>query len=213
MFISMRSPMKLKLHVRDGVVLLFVAVLSSRSGAQLVETARILTPKTKDLGAIIDEKIGKGPKGSDGTKSQPAAHSKPAAATSPPRALPDTFSSDSEDPASILDINVDVLTRFSAALAIENAKREDTKNPQTRARYDSIGAAAGGFTPRQYFVLKARLRPFCEAVAAGRAPPDDLQFSYMPTEAMAIKPRCWGLLPALQHNLAAERIERLTEKR
>lgn len=202
--------MKLKLHVRDGVVLLLLALLSSRSDAQLVETARILTPKKKDLGAIIEKELGKGPKGPSGTQPQvePAPHSKPAGATSQPRALPDTFSGETEDPVSILDINVDVLTRFSAALAVETAKREDAKSPLTRARYDSIGAVAGGFTPRQYFVLKARLRPFCDAVAAGRAPRDDLAFSYMPTEAMAIKPRCSGLLPALQHNWAAIQIER-----
>lgn len=202
--------MKLELHVRDGVVLLLVAFLSSRSGAQLVETGRILTPKKKDLGAIIEKEIGKGPKGPSGAQPhvKRAPHSRPAGATSQPKALPDTFVSDTEDPASILDINVDVLTRFSAALAVETAKREDAKRPLTRARYESIGAEAGGFTPRQYFVLKARLRPFCEAVAAGRAPPDDLAFSYMPTEAMAIKPRCTGLLPALQHNWAAIQTER-----
>jgi len=201
--------MKLKLSVRDGVLLLLVALLSSRSDAQLVETARILTPKTKDLGAIIEKAL-EGPKRPSGAKPQvePAPHSKPTGATSQPRALPETFSSETEDLASILEINVDVLTRFSAALAVETAKREDAKSPLTRAKYDSIGAEAGGFTPRQYFVLKARLRPFCEAVAAGLAPPDDLAFSYLATEAMAIKPRCSGLLPALQQNWAAIQIER-----
>ncbi len=191
-----------------GVVLLLVALLSSRSDAQLVETGIILK-KTKDLGAMI-ENAGKGPKGPNGAQPQvePAPPSKPAGATSQPRALPDTFSGDTEDPASSLDINVDVLTRFSAAIAAETAKREDAKGSLTRAKYDSVGAKAGGFTPRQYFVLKTRLRPFCEAVAAGRAPPDDLAFSYMPTEAMAIKPRCSGLLPPLQYNWAANQIER-----
>ena len=115
--------MKLKLHVRDGVVLLLVALISSRSDAQLVETG-IIHLKTKDLGAII-EKAWKGPKGPNVAqpKAGPAPHSKSAGATSRPRVLPDTFSSDTEDPASILDINVDVLTRFSAALAVETAKR------------------------------------------------------------------------------------------
>lgn len=201
--------MKLKLPVRRGVVLLLVAILSSRSDAQLVETARILTPKKKEVGAPIEKAL-EGPKGPGNAQPQmdPAPHSKRARATSRPRALPDTFSGETEDPASILEINVDVLTRFSAALAVETAKREATKSSLTRASYDSIGAVAGGFTSRQYFVLKARLMPFCDAVAAGRAPPDDLAFSYLGTEAMAIKPRCSALLPALQQNRAAIRIER-----
>ena len=200
--------MKLKLPVRYGLVLLLVALLSSRSDAQLVETARILTPKKKEIGAPIDKALD--PKGPSGAQPQvePPPHSKPAGATSQTRALPDTFSSETEDLASVLEINVDVLTRFSAALAVETAKRGDANSPLTRADYDSIGAGAGGFTPRQYFVLKARLRPFCEAVAAGRAPPDDLTLSYLATEAMAIKPRCLGLLPALQQNWAAIQIER-----
>lgn len=206
--------MRLRLHLREGVLLLLVALLSSQAGAQLVETARILTPKKKDLGAIIDQ-AGKGPKGSSGAQPQaePARHSKPAGTPSQPRALPDSFSGETEDPASILDININVLSRFSAALAVETAKREDAKSPLTRARYDSIGAAAGRFTPRQYFVLKARVRPFCEAVAAGRPPRDDLVLSYMPLEAMAIKPRCPVLLPALQNNSAATQTERHTPNR
>lgn len=201
--------MKLELPVRGGAVLLLVAILSSRSDAQLVETAKILTPKTKNVGAPIEKAL-EGAKEPSGARPQmePAPHSKPARATSQPRALPDTFLSDTEDPASILEINVDVLTRFSAGLAVETAKREAAKSSLTRAKYDSIGAEAGGFTSRQYFVLKARLRPFCEAVAAGRPPPDDLAFSYLGTEAMAIKPRCSVLLPALQHNRAAIQIER-----
>lgn len=206
--------MRLRLHLRYGVVLLLVALLSSQAGAQLVETARILTPKKKDLGAIIDQAI-KGPKGSGGAQPQaePARNSRPAGTPSKPKVLPDTFSGETEDPASILDINADVLTRFSTALVAETAKRDDAKNPLTRAKYDSIGGAAGGFTPRQYFVLKARVRPFCEAVAAGRPPRDDLVLSYMPLEAMAIKPRCPALLPALQNNWAATQSERHTPNR
>ena len=73
----------------------------------------------------------------------------------------------------------------------------------TRLKYDEVGAAAGGFTPRQYFVLKARVRPFCEAVAAGQPPSSTLTLSYMPTEAVVIRPRCSELLPSLN------RIDRL----
>jgi hypothetical protein len=200
--------MKLKLSVRHGFVLVLAALLSSRSDAQLVETGIILR-KTKDLGAIIDKGT-KDPKVPSGAQPQtePAPRSKPAGATSQPRTLSDTFSSETEDLSSVLEITPDVLTRFSAALAAETAKRDDAKNPLTRAKYDSIGAGAGGFTPRQYFVLKARLRPFCEAVAASQAPPDDLTLSYLATEAMVIKPRCSALLPGLQHNWAAMQIER-----
>ena len=196
--------MKLELHSCGAAILLLVALVASPSDAQLVETGRILTPKKKDVGAIIEKTLN-APRGPSGARPQPKAaqHSKPAGVRSQPRALPDTFINDAEDPASILDINAEVLSRFSAALAVENAKRGDAKIPLTRAGYDSIGAKAGGFTPRQYFVAKARLRPFCEAVAAGRAPPDDLTLSYMPTETMAIKPHCFELLPALQQNWAA----------
>lgn len=67
----------------------------------------------------------------------------------------------------------------------------------TRLKYDEVGAAAGAFMPRQYFVLKARVRPFCEAVAAGQ-PSNNLTLSYMPTEAVVIRPRCPELLPALK---------------
>jgi hypothetical protein len=195
--------MKSQLPLGTGMVLILAVLLSAPLHAQvLIETGRILSPKTKDLGEIID-KAAKGAKTVSGAQPRvetPGQRSEPAGTTSQPRALPDTFSSDTEDPASILDINVDVVTRFSVALAAESAKREAGPNPLTRAKYDAIGAEAGGFTPRQYFVLKARARPFCEAVAAGQAPPDDLRFSYMPTEAMAIKPRCAELLPALKRN-------------
>jgi hypothetical protein len=192
--------MKRQLPFRSGIVLVFAVLLSSPLHAQvLIETGRILSPKTKDLGEIID-KAAKGPKAASGAQPRvetPAPPSHPGATASQPSALPDTFSSDTEDPASILDINVDVITRFSLGLTAETAKRDEGGTPLTRAKYDALGAAAGGFTPRQYFVLKARVKPFCDAVAAGQAPPDDLRFSYMPTEAMAIKPRCAALLPAL----------------
>ena len=204
----MKPPMKLKIPIRSGLALLVVALFSSRSEAQLVETAIILK-KSKDLGAIL-EKGAKDPKGPSVAQPQVEAttHSKPSGTISQTRSLPDSFSSETEDIASVLEITADVLARFSAALAVETAKRDDTKIPLTRAKYDSIGAGAGGFTPRQYFVLKARLRPFCEAVSAGQPPPDNLTLSYLATEAMAIKPRCSSLLPELQRNWAAMQIER-----
>lgn len=196
--------MKFELRTCGAAILLLVALVASTSRAQLVETGRILTPKKKDLGAIIEKTLN-APREPSRARPQPTSrqHSKPAGVSPRARALPDTFISDTEDPASILDINAEVLTRFSAALAVETAKRGDTKIPLTRARGDSIGAKAGGFTPRQYFVLKARLRPFCEAIAGGRETPADQTLAYMPTEAMAIKPRCFELLPALQQNWAA----------
>ncbi len=190
--------MKLQLGLRIGIALSFAALVSSPARGQvLVETARILTPKKKDLGAIID-KAGKQPGSAQPRVETPSPQPQPSVAASKPSVLPDIFNSDTEDPASILDINTDVMTRFSASLAAEVAKRADSQNPLTRASYDSIGAAAWAFTPRQYFVLKARVRPFCDAVAAGQPPPDDLRFSYMPLEAKAIKPRCAALLPALK---------------
>lgn len=199
--------MKLQLPLRTGIVLVLAVFVSSTAKAQvLIETANILTPKTKDLGEIID-KAAKGPKAVSGAQPrvETPSSSQPSATASHPAALPDTFASENEDPRSILDINADVLTRFSTALAAEAAKRDEKGTPLTRAKYHAIGAEAAGFTPRQYFVLKARITPFCDAVAAGLAPPDNLRFSYMPTEAMAIKPRCASLLPALKHNLPEQK--------
>lgn len=190
----------MKIVLGIGTVLMFAMFIAAPARAQvLIETGRILSPKTKDLGEIID-KAAKGPKaaGTAQPRVETPAPGKSSAATSRPTALPDTFASDTEPPESILDINAEVLTRFSVALAAEGTKRDEGGTPLTRAKYDAIGAEAGGFTPRQYFVLKARVRPFCDAVVAGQAPPNDLRFSYMPTESMAIKPRCTALAPALK---------------
>jgi hypothetical protein len=161
----------------------------------IVETGILSSPKVKDLGAIFD-KASREPKPAK-PKAKPTATR--AAAPATPRILPDSFSGETEDPISILDINADVMTRFTAALAAETAKRGQG-TPLTRLKYDEVGAAAGGFTTRQYFVLKARVRPFCEAIAAGQPPSNTLTLSYMPTEAVAIKPRCSELLPALKVN-------------
>ncbi|HEY8166779.1 MAG TPA: hypothetical protein VIF83_14595 [Gemmatimonadaceae bacterium] len=188
----------MKIQLRIGTVLMFAMFIAAPARAQiLIETAKILTPKTKDLGEIID-KATKGPKAAAQPRVETPASGRPSATASRPTALPDTFSSDTEPPESILDINAEVLTRFSAALAAEGTKRDEGGTALTRGKYDAIGAEAGGFTSRQYFVLKARVRPFCDAVVAGQAPPNDLRFSYMPTESMAIKPRCAALAPALK---------------
>ena len=161
----------------------------------LVETGILSSPKVKDLGAIFD-KASKEPKpAKPKTKAGVARTATPAT----PQVLPDSFSGETEDPMSILDINADVLTRFAAALAAETARRGQPPS-LARLKYDEVGAAAGGFTPRQYFVLKARIRPFCEAAAAGQPPSNNLTLSYMPTEAMVIRPRCSELLPALKLN-------------
>jgi hypothetical protein len=181
------------------IVLVVAALMSTPARAQvIVETAILSSPKSKpkDLGAIWDKAL-KEPTGAK-AKAKPAA-APPASAPAKPRVLPETFSGETEDPMSILDVNADVLTRFSVALAAETARRGEGA-PLTRLKYDEVGAAAGGFTPRQYFVLKARVGPFCEAVAAGQPPSDNLTLSYMPTEAAAIRPRCSALLPALKLN-------------
>ena len=168
-----------------AIALLAAALVSLPARAQvIVETGVLSSPKIKDLGAIFDKASGE-PTAKPKTK--PGAP-RPASTPAKPRVLPDSFSGETEDPMSILHINADVLTRFSSALAA----------PLTRSKYDEIGAAAGGFTPRQYFVLKARVRPFCEAIAAGQPPSNNLTLSYMPTEAAVIRPRCPALLPALK---------------
>ncbi|MDP9176984.1 MAG: hypothetical protein M3O61_04825 [Gemmatimonadota bacterium] len=177
-----------------AIVLVTAAIVSTPARAQvLVETGVLSSPKVKDLGAIFD-KASKEPTGAK-PKTKPGAS--PAAAPAKPRVLPDSFSGETEDPMSILHINDDVLTRFSAALAAEAARRSQGA-PLTRLKYDEVHAAAGAFTPRQYFVLKARVRPFCEAIAAGQPPSNNLTLSYMPTEAAVIRPRCPALLPALK---------------
>ncbi len=181
----------------SALVLATAALISTPARAQvLVETGILGSPKPRrDLGDIWDKAVNKEPSGAKPT-TKPGA-SRPASTPAKPKVLPDSFSGETEDPMSILGIDVDVLTRFSSALAAEAAKRGEPP-PLTRFKYDELGAAAGGFTPRQYFVLKARVRPFCEAVAARQPPPDNLTLSYMPSEAAAIRPRCSALLPALQ---------------
>jgi hypothetical protein len=180
-----------------ATVLVASAFVSTSTNAQVLVETGILTPKTKDLGAIWDRAM----KDPTAAKPKPSTTTKPGAsrpaAPAKPRVLPETFSGETEDPMSILDINVDVLTRFPTALAAETARRASATT-LTRLQYDEAGATAGGFTPRQYFVLKARVRPFCEAAAAGQAPSDNLILSYMPSEGAAIRPRCSVLLPALQ---------------
>ena len=177
-----------------AIVLLAAALVSSPARAQvIIETGILSSPKIKDLGAIFDKASGE-PTAKPKTK--PGA-ARPASTPAKPRVLPDSFSGETEDPMSILHINADVLTRFSTALAAE-ATRRSQGPPLTRLKYDEVGAAAGGFTPRQYFVLKARVRPFCEAIAAGQPPSNNLTLSYMPTEAAVIRPRCPSLLPPLK---------------
>jgi hypothetical protein len=185
-------------HSRILAAIIFVAAALVATPARtqvIVETGILSSPKARDLGAIFD-KASKEPKPA---KPKTKVGAPPAAAPATPRVLPDSFSGETEDPMSILDINADVLARFEVGLAAETARRGEGA-PLTRVKYDGAGAAAGGFTPRQYFVLKARVRPFCEAVAAGQPPSNTLTLSYMPTEAMVIRPRCSELLPALKLN-------------
>ena len=181
-------------------IALLISVAAPARGQVIVEEG-LLVPKTKAKDPFTD-KWDKAMKEPNGTK--PAA--KPvtksgataaATAAAKPKVLPETFSGETEDPMAILGIDADVLTRFSTALSAETTQR--TKDASMKAaQYDAVGATAGGFTPREYFVLKARVRPFCEAIAAGQAPSDNLTLSYMPSEAVSIKPRCAALLPLLK---------------
>ncbi|HEY6045609.1 MAG TPA: hypothetical protein VIU65_03345 [Pyrinomonadaceae bacterium] len=185
------------------VAIVFVAsTLAVPASAQvLIETGALSSPKKpKDLGDIWDRAM----KEPGAKPAKPAA--KPAAkpvstravaAPAKPTVLPETFSGNTEDAMSILDINADALTHFSAAIDAEVARRSNGTG-LTKLQYDSVGAAAGGFTARQYWVFKARIRPFCEAIAAGQAPSDNLVLAYMPSEAAAIRPRCATLLPVLK---------------
>lgn len=198
--VSRERPHNCRVSINSGILTAIVfaasAVAASPARAQvIVETGILSSPKARDLGAIFDkaskEPTPPKPKTKAGRPTPPAS--------AKPRVLPDSFSGETEDPMSILDVNADVLARFSAALAAESARRGQS-TPLTRLKYEEVGAAAGGFTPRQYFVLKARVRPFCEAIADGQPPSNTLTLSYMPTEAMVIRPRCPELLPALKLN-------------
>src|SRR5215208_2445762 len=85
----------------------------------IVETGILSSPKARDLGAIFD----KASKEPTPAKPKTKAGRPTAPAPAKPRVLPDSFSGETEDPMSILDINADVLTRFGTALAAESARR------------------------------------------------------------------------------------------
>ena len=165
-----------------GLIISLSAVIALPAHAQVLVETGVLSKKTKDLGDMID-KAWKEPKPDGGAQPKvttvPNAAKKASAAGAKPQILPDVFNPDTEDPMNVLDINADVMTRFAAALR---------------------SGETGGFTPRQFFVLKARVRPFCAAIVAGQPPPNSLQLSYMPSEAMAIKPRCAEVYPALSES-------------
>jgi len=179
-----------------SAIVFFVAALAAFpvKAQVLVETGILSSKKPKDLGAIWDRAMG------DSATKKPTAKTTAVttAATVPakPKTLPETFSGETEDPMSILGIDTDVMTRFSTALSAETKLRAETPG-LTRAKYEETVAPPVDFTPRQYWVLKERVRPFCEAIAAKQPPPDNLTLSYMPSEAMAIRPRCAELLPVL----------------
>jgi hypothetical protein len=180
-----------------AVVLVAAALAAAPIQAQVLVETGILTPqKPKDLGDIWD----KGMKNPGDKKPAPKTTAvAPSAKSAKPKTLPETFSGETEDPMSILGIDADVLTRFSAALAVETKQRAETP-ALTRIKYEELAAPAGNFTQRQYWVLKERVRPFCEAIAATQPPPDNLTLSYMPSEGAAIRPRCPELLSALLLN-------------
>jgi hypothetical protein len=183
--------------LRPAFILVAIALAASPLEAQVLVETGILTPKKpKDLGSIWDKGMEGGAK-----KPAPKTTTAPAAAAKPskPKALPETFSGETEDPMSILGIDADVLARFSATLAVESKRRAETPS-LTRFKYEELAAPTGNFTQRQYWVLKERIRPFCEATAANQAPPDNLTLSYMPSEAAAIRPRCGELLSAIKIN-------------
>ena len=198
--VSRERPHNCRVSINSGILTAIVftasalAALPSRAQV-IVETGILSSPKARDLGAIFD-KASKEP-----TPAKPKTRAGRPTPPEPakPRVLPDSFSGETEDPMSVLDITSDVMTRFATALAAESTRRGQGA-PLTRLKYDEVGATAGGFTPRQYFVLKARVRPFCEAVTAGQPPSNTLALSYMPTEVMVIRPRCTELLQALKLN-------------
>ena len=188
--------MSIKAEVLTAIVFAASSLVAVPARAQvIVETGILSSPKARDLGAIFDKASKEPTPAKPKTKAGRPIAPGPAA----PRVLPDSFSGETEDPMSILDINGDVLARFFTALAAETARRGQPP-PLTGLKYDEVGAKAGGFTRRQYFVLKARVSPFCDAVAAGQPPSNTLTLSYMPTEAVVIRPRCPELLPALKLN-------------
>ncbi|MEO8193446.1 MAG: hypothetical protein ABI681_06315 [Gemmatimonadales bacterium] len=172
-----------------GIVLGLGLLASSPASAQIADLGRIIAKKDKDAAAAV-EKAGQSSTSKPAAKPRAKPRPKPAALTT------QEFSPDNEDPMSILDINSEVLQRFTAALAAESAKHDEA-GKLTAARYNEAGADAGEFTPRQYFVLKARVGPLCDAFAKGAERPDDSRLAYMPSEADAIKPRCAVLMPAL----------------
>jgi hypothetical protein len=185
--------------LRIAVVLAAAALAAFPIQAQvLVETGILSSPKkpTDPINSKWDKAMGE-----SGKKAAPKKTTVPPApaASTKPKVLPETFSGETEDPMSILGIDADVLTRFSTALAAESKRRSESP-PLKRLQYEELVAPVGGFTPRQYWVLKERVRPFCEAIAANLPPSDNLTLSYMPSEAAAIRPRCAELLPALQLN-------------
>jgi hypothetical protein len=196
-----------RIMVRDilAAVVLVSAALATTASAQVIVEEGILAPKTKAKDplsakwdkAMNDPNAAKPPATPAGKTKAKTGVSHATATPAKPRVLPETFSGNTEDPMSILDINPDALTHFSAAIAAEVARRS-AGTPLTRLQYDEVGATAGGFTPRQYFVLKARVRPFCEAIAAGQPPSDNLVLAYMPSEAAAMRPRCPTILPTLK---------------
>jgi hypothetical protein len=180
-----------------GLIFSLAVIVAPPARAQVLVETGVLSKKTKDLGDMIDKAMKK-PNGGEPKVITPASKSGASARTKKPSVLPDTYNPDTEPPENVLDINTDVMTRFSAALASEVARRAQDKKPLTRAAYDSVAATAGSFTPRQYFVLKARVRPFCDAIAAGQPAPNDLNFSYWPAESAAIRPHCAVVQPELK---------------
>jgi hypothetical protein len=183
-----------------ALVLAFTTIGVSPARAQVLVETGVISKKTKDLGDMID-KAWKEPKPDGGAQPKvttaPKAGKKTVATSSRPKVLPDVFDPDTEDPTNVLDISADVMTRFLTALRAEVASRGDQKTAVSVAKSQTSGAEVGGFTPRQYLVLKARVRPFCDAIGAGQPPPNTLQLSYMPTEVTAIKSRCPDILPLL----------------
>ena len=189
---------------RAIVAAIVAATLATTAGAQVIVEEGILVPKSKPKDPLsnmwdraMKDPTAKKPAATPAKTNAKTGVSHAAATPAKPRVLPETFSGNTEDPMSILDINPDALTHFSAAIGAEIARRS-AGTPLTQLQYDEVGATAGGFTPRQYFVLKARVRPFCEAIGAGQAPSDNLVLAYMPSEAAAIRPRCAALLPNLK---------------
>ena len=88
----------------------------------------------------------------------------------------------------------------SPATPASCSRRRRTRSARSRRASD-----AGGFTAREYAVIKERVVPFCRAQDAAAGDGDvrlpgrgtNVYFVYTPAEAAALRTRCGALMQAL----------------